>query len=145
VLFGIKFSKSPNANPIVHINKAKPKIETEASFEMKLNQHLEHYHVNKEYITSDFTMAFIAKNLEVPEYILNNYFKNELKVKFTDFRNELRIKDFCATINKEDLQRYTANAIANKYGFSHIKSLRKAFDACQPESYEAFHSKLMTN
>ena len=145
VLFGIKFSKSTNANSIVHINKAKPKIETEASFEMKLNQHLEHYHVNKEYITSDFTMAFIAKNLEVPEYILNNYFKNELKVKFTDFRNELRIKYYCESINKEDLKRYTANAIANKYGFSNIKSLKKAFDTCQPESYEAFHSKLMNN
>jgi AraC-like DNA-binding protein len=145
VLFGIKFSKSPNANSIVHINKAKPKIETEANLEMKFNRNLEQYQVNKEYATSDFTMAFIAKDLEIPEYILNNYFKNELKVKFTDFRNELRIKYFFETINKEDLIRYTANAIANKYGFSNIKSLKKAFDACQPESYEAFHSKLMNN
>jgi AraC-like DNA-binding protein len=145
VLFGIKFSKSPNANSIVHINKAKPKIETEATFEMKFNRNLEQYHVNKEYATSDFTMAFIAKDLEIPEYILNNYFKNELKVKFTDFRNELRIKYFFETINKVDLIRYTANAIANKYGFSNIKSLKKAFDTCQPESYEAFHSKLMNN
>ncbi|NQW75753.1 MAG: hypothetical protein HQ448_03050, partial [Cytophagales bacterium] len=145
VLFGIKFSKSPNANAIVLINKAKPNIETEASFEMKFNQHLEQYHVNKEYITSDFTISFIAKDLEVPEYILNNYFKNELKVKFTDFRNELRIKYYCESTNKEDLKRYTANAIANKYGFSNIKSLKKAFDTCQAESYEAFHSKLMNN
>jgi len=145
VLFGIKFSKSPNANSIVHINKAKPQIALETSFEIRFNQHLEQYHVNKAYITSDFTMAFIASDLEVPEYILNNYFKNDLKVKFTDFRNEFRIKYFCETINKEDLKRYTANAIANKYGFSHIKSLKKAFDACQPESYEAFHSKLTSN
>jgi AraC-like DNA-binding protein len=145
VLFGIKFSKSPNAIPIVHINKAKPKIEMEASFEMKLNQYLEQYHVNKAYITSDFTMAFIAKDLEVPEYVLNNYFKNELKVKFTEFRNELRIKYYCESINNEDLIRYKAHAIANKYGFSNIKSLKKAFDTCQPESYEAFHSKLMNN
>jgi AraC-like DNA-binding protein len=145
VLFGIKFSKSPNGNPIVHINKTKPIIALETSFEMKFNQKMEQYQVNKAYNTFDFTIAFIAKDLEVPEYILNDYFKNRLKVKFIDFRNEYRIKDFCATINKEDLQRYTANAIANKYGFSHIKSLRKAFDACQPESYEAFHSKLMTN
>jgi AraC-like DNA-binding protein len=145
VLFGIKFSKSPNANSIVHINKAKPKIETEATFEMKFNRNLEQYHVNKKYATSDFTMVFIARDLEVPEYILNNYFKKELKVKFTDFRNELRIKYFFETINKEDLIRYTANAIANKYGFRNTKSLKKEFDACQPESYEAFHSKLMNN
>ena len=145
VLFGIKFSKSPNGNPIVHINKTKPIIALETSFEMKFNQKMEQYQVNKAYNTSDFTIAFIAKDLEVPEYILNDYFKNQLKVKFIDFRNEYRIKDFCATINKEDLQRYTGNAIANKYGFSHTKSLKKAFDACQPESYEAFHSKLMNN
>jgi AraC-like DNA-binding protein len=145
VLFGIKFSKSPNANSIVHIKKAKPPIILDTYFEIRFNQHLEQYKVNKEYITSDFTMAFLAKDLEVPEYVLNNYFKNELKVKFTVFRNELRIKYFCETINKEDLKRYTANAIANKYGFSNIKSLKKAFDACQPVSYEAFHSKLMSN
>jgi AraC-like DNA-binding protein len=106
---------------------------------------MEQYQVNKAYNTSDFTIAFIANDLEIPEYILNDYFKNQLKVKFIDFRNELRIKYFCETINKEDLKRYTANAIANKYGFSHIKSLKKAFDACQPESYEAFHSKLTSN
>lgn len=145
VLFGIKFSKSPNANPIVHINKAKSIIALDTSFEMKFNQKMEQYQVNKAFNTSDFTIAFIAKDLEVPEYILNNYFKNKLKVKFTDFRNEYRIKDFCETINKEDLQRYTANAIANKFGFSHINSLKKAFDACQSESYEAFQSKLMNN
>jgi AraC-like DNA-binding protein len=145
VLFGIKFSKSPNGNLIVHINKTKPIIALETSFEMKFNQKIEQYQVNKAYNTSDFTMAFIAKDLEVPEYVLNYYFKNELIIKFTDFRNELRIKYYCESINKEDLKRYTANAIANKYGFSHIKSLKKAFDACQPESYEAFHSKLMNN
>ena len=145
VLFGIKFSKSPNGNPIVHINKTKPIIALETSFEMKFNQKMEQYQVNKAYNTFDFTIAFIAKDLEVPEYILNDYFKNQLKVKFIDFRNEYRIKDFCATINKEDLKRYTAHAIANKYGFSHTKSLKKAFDTCQPESYEAFHSKLMNN
>ena len=145
VLFGIKFSKSPNANPIVHINKAKSIIALDTSFEMKFNQKMEQYQVNKAYNTSDFTIAFIANDLEVPEYILNDYFKNQLKVKFTDFRNEYRIKDFCETITKEDFQRYTANAIANKFGFSHIKSLKKAFDACQPDSYEAFQSKLMNN
>ena len=145
VLFGIKFSKSPNANPIIHINKAKPIIALDTSFEIKFNQKMEQYQVNKAYNTSDFTIAFIANDLEIPEYILNDYFKNQLKVKFIDFRNELRIKYFCETINKEDLKRYTANAIANKYGFSHIKSLKKAFDACQPESYEAFHSKLTSN
>lgn len=145
VLFGIKFSKSSNANPIVHINKVKPIIALDTSFEMKFNQKMEQYQVNKSYNTSDFNMAFIANDLKVPEYILNNYFKNQLKVKFTDFRNKYRIKDFCETITKEDLQRYTANAIANKFGFSNIKSLKKAFDACQPESYEAFQSKLMSN
>jgi len=145
VLFGIKFSKSPNANPIVHINKAKTIITLETSFEMKFDQKMEQYHVSKEYNSSDFTIAFIANDLEVAEYILIDYFKNHLKVKFTDFKNELRIKDFCETINKEDLKRYTANAIANKYGFSNIKSLKKAFDACQPESYEAFYSKLTSN
>lgn len=145
VLFGIKFSKSPNAKPIVLINKAKSIIALDTSFEMKFNQKMEQYQVNKAYNTSDFTIAIIAKDLEVPEYILNDYFKNQLKVKFTDFRNEYRIKDFCETITKEDFQRYTANAIANKFGFSHIKSLKKAFDACQPESYEAFLSKIMSN
>lgn len=145
VLFGIKFSKSPNTNPIIHINKAKPIIALDTSFEIKFNQKMEQYHINKAYNTSDFTMAFIVKDLEVPEYILKDYFKNQLKVKFTDFRNEYRIKDFCETITKEDFQRYTANAIANKFGFSHIKSLKKAFDACQSESYEAFQSKLMNN
>lgn len=145
VLFGIKFSKSPNANPIIHINKAKPIIALDTSFEMKFNQKMEQYQVKKAYNTSDFTIAFIANDLEVAEYILIDYFKNYLKVKFTDFRNELRIKDFCETINKEDFQRYTANAIANKFGFSHINSLKKVFDTCQSESYEAFHSKLMNN
>lgn len=41
VLFGIKFSKSPNANPIVHINKVKPIIALDTSFEMKFNQKME--------------------------------------------------------------------------------------------------------
>ena len=145
VLFGIKFSKSPNAKPIVHINKVKPIIALDTSFEMKFNQKMEQYQVNKAYNSSDFTIAFIAKDLEIPEYILNDYFKNQLKIKFINFRNEYRIKDFCETITKEDFQRYTANAIANKFGFSDIKSLKKAFDACQPESYEAFQSKLMSN
>jgi len=145
VLFGIKFSKSHNGNPIIHINKVKPPIALEPSFKKEFNQKLEQYHVNKDYTSADFTMAFIAKDLEMPEYVLNAYFKNELKVKFTDFRNELRIKYYCESINKEDLKRYTANAIANIYGFSNIKSLKKAFDTCQPESYEAFHSKLMNN
>ena len=145
VLFGIKFSKSTNGNPIVHINKAKPIIALDPSFEMKFYQKMEQYQVNKAYNTSDFTIAFIAKDLEIPEYILNDYFKNQLKIKFINFRNEYRIKDFCETITKEDFQRYTANAIANKFGFSDIKSLKKAFDACQPESYEAFQSKLMSN
>lgn len=145
MLFGIKFSKSPSGNRIVHIKKVKPIIALDTSFEIKFNKKMEQYQVNKAYNTSDFNLAFIANDLEVPEYILNDYFKNHLKVKFTDFRNEIRIKDFYETINKKDFQRYTANAIANKYGFSHINSLKKAFNVYQSESYEAFQSKLMNN
>jgi hypothetical protein len=145
VLFGIKFSKSPHNRPLVHINKTKSIFALESDFGMKFNQKIEQYHVNKEYISPKFSLAYMANDLDVPEYILNDYFKNQLKVKFSDFRNELKIKYFCETINKEDFKRYTANAIANKYGFSHIKSLKKAFDTCRTESYETFHSKLMNN
>jgi AraC-like DNA-binding protein len=145
VLFGIKFSKSPKTKPINHFNQAKPTIEIESDFESKFNKKLEQYRLNKEYLASNFSMENMAKDLEIPEYILKNYFKNHLKVKFKDFRNELRIEHFCETIDKEDLKRYTANALAQKFGFSDMKSLKKAFDVCQPESYETFYLKLMSH
>jgi AraC-like DNA-binding protein len=144
VLFGIKFSKSPKTKPINHFNQAKPPIVIESDFESKFNQRLEQYRLSKEYLAPDFTMETMAKDLEIPEYIFKNYFKDHLKVKFKDLRNELRIGHFCETVGKEDLKRYTANALAQKFGFSDMKSLKKAFDMCQPESYETFHSKLMS-
>jgi hypothetical protein len=144
IIFGIKFSKSTNSLNFVHINKSKNEVKFTSSIESNFNQKIDQYRISKEFLKSEFNTAFIAKNLEIPEYIINNYFKTELKIKFIDFRNELRIAYFCETIRKEDFNLYTSNAIATKFGFSHMTSLKKAFDKCQPESFETFYSTLMS-
>jgi hypothetical protein len=143
IIFGIKFSKSNNSLNFSHINNRKSEVKFTSSFESNFNQKIDQYRISKEFVKSEFNIGLIAKDLDLPEYMVNNYFKTQLKIKFIHFRNELRIAYFCETIKKEDFNLYTSNSIAKKFGFSNITSLKKAFDTCKPESYETFYSTLI--
>jgi len=142
LIYGIKFYKSSNKNDFGVLKNKKKAIRMDDAFEVNFNNQIALYQSTLEYLNPNFGYTDLIKDLNSSKYVVDNYFKNMLKIKFIDFINELRMNHFMKSITKEDLKRFKLKEITQRFGFKNVASFKKAFQNSQIESFEKFKKNL---
>jgi hypothetical protein len=142
LIYGIKFYKSSNKNNLGVLKNKKKAIRMDDAFEVNFNNQIALYQSTLEYLNPNFGYTDLIKDLNSSKYVVDNYFKNMLKIKFIDFINELRMNHFIKSITKEDLKRFKLKEITQRFGFKNVASFKKAFQNSQIESFEEFKKNL---
>jgi AraC-like DNA-binding protein len=81
----------------------------------------------KQYLDPETTIATLAVQIKIPHHHLSYYFNTILEIKFTDWRNNLKI-EYAATLFDQGLNNYlTLEAISSQCGFSSQSTFIRAF------------------
>ena len=81
----------------------------------------------KQYIYSDANIATLAVQIKIPQHHLIYYFNTILEIKFTDWRNNLKIEYAKELLHQEVYKSITMDALALKCGFISQTTFNRAF------------------
>lgn len=81
------------------------------------------------YLEEDCTLPAMAVKTQIPMHHLSYYFNNILEIKFTDWRNELRINYAKSLLDRELSKSITIEALARNCGFASQTTFNRAFKA----------------
>lgn len=93
-----------------------------------------------EYPTRDqrFNKLNLINRLEIPEYLINQYFNKHLNISFKDWKTQTRIMDSTNLIKEGFLVTHTVEALAKEVGFQSRGRFVQAFgkyNKCPPSLY----------
>ena len=88
---------------------------------------LDNYMVTYPFILPGFNLSKIALDLQVSERILSNYFNTELKISFSEWKNNQRIDYACKLIEEGKATKLTVEGISQNVGFSSRSKFIDAF------------------
>ena len=81
----------------------------------------------KLYSNPELKIGDLAKELDVPAYILSYLFNQYLNRNYYDYINDYRIAEFKYLVNKGEHMTYTLNALIEKCGFNSRASFFRHF------------------
>jgi AraC-like DNA-binding protein len=121
-------------------NSLDPKVIIELSKEIleEIQIKLEIYLESKPTRDLKFNKIYLVKELEIPEYLINLYFKKYLNISFKNWKNEVRIRDSNSLIEDGFLISHTVDALAHEVGFLSRSRFVQAFqkiNKCPPSQY----------
>ena len=79
------------------------------------------------YLQADCSLGRLAIAIKVPLHHLSYYFNDIIKIKFTDWRNDLRIAYAINLMNSASIDNITLEAIAEQSGFTSRSTFIRAF------------------
>lgn len=88
---------------------------------------LDKYMVACPFILPGFNLSKMALDLQVSERILSNYFNTELKISFSEWKNNQRIDYACKLIEEGKATKLTVEGISQNVGFSSRSKFIDAF------------------
>lgn len=88
---------------------------------------LDKYMVACPFIFPGFNLSKMALDLQVSERILSNYFNTELKISFSEWKNNQRIDYACKLIEEGKATKLTVEGISQNVGFSSRSKFIDAF------------------
>ncbi len=88
---------------------------------------LENYLITSPFILPGFSLSKMALDLQVSERILSNYFNTELKISFSEWKNNQRIDYACKLIEEGKATKLTVEGISQNVGFSSRSKFIDAF------------------
>lgn len=88
---------------------------------------LENYMITSPFILPGFNLSKMALDLQVSERILSNYFNTELKISFSEWKNNQRIDYACKLIEEGKATKLTVEGISQNVGFSSRSKFIDAF------------------
>lgn len=88
---------------------------------------LDNYMVTYPFILPGFNLSKMALDLQVSERILSNYFNTELKISFSEWKNNQRIDYACKLIEEGKATKLTVEGISQNVGFSSRSKFIDAF------------------
>jgi AraC-like DNA-binding protein len=92
-----------------------------------INELLEQWELEEKYISPEYNLNSLSVEAKIPLHHLSYYFNSFINVKFTDWRNKLRIKYACKEIQSGKSDRLTIEALAFHCGFSAQFTFIRAF------------------
>ncbi|MDP4201657.1 MAG: helix-turn-helix domain-containing protein [Bacteroidota bacterium] len=81
----------------------------------------------KEYCNLDLSRSKLSNLTGIPLHHLSYYFSNILNIKFTDWRNQLRVDHAKKLISSDTMKTMTLDAIANQCGFGNRQNFIASF------------------
>ena len=88
---------------------------------------LEKYMVMSPFILPGFNLSKMALDLQLSERVLSNYFNTELKISFSEWKNNQRIDYACKMITEGKADKLTVEGISLNVGFSSRSKFIDAF------------------
>jgi AraC-like DNA-binding protein len=107
-------------------------------YEIEIESIINNWIAEKKYLEVNASLISISSHTNIPVHHLSYYFNSILKVKYTDWRNTLRIEYAKAKIDSGFMKSITLEALSTESGFaSHstfIRSFKNVF-GCTPSDY----------
>ena len=127
----ILFQEQFNAKPVAlskknHSIKSDGIISNERLVEIDL-QIQEYIQDKKAYLKQGFSMTCISLDLEIPVHQLSYFFNDHLNIRFSDWKNKLRIEYVVSEINLGKHESFTLESLASSSGFASRANFNKAF------------------
>lgn len=94
---------------------------------LTIEQAIAAYIEAKPYVDKKFNVSIMAVGLNIPSHHLSYYFSNVLCLKFTDWRNRLRVQYASELLKEGLLETLTLHVIASKSGFSNQTTFIEEF------------------
>jgi AraC-like DNA-binding protein len=88
---------------------------------------LERYMVMTPFILPGFNLSKMTLDLQLSERVLSNYFNTELKISFSEWKNNQRIDYACKMITEGKADKLTVEGISQNVGFSSRSKFIDAF------------------
>jgi AraC-like DNA-binding protein len=123
------FSDSTKTEESEIANELKLKFTQLFSPEYLLNMKelLEQWELEEKYINPDFNLNSLSVEAKIPLHHLSYYFNSFINVKFTDWRNKLRINYACKEMETGKSNDITIEALAANCGFSSQSTFIRSF------------------
>jgi AraC-like DNA-binding protein len=107
-------------------------------YEIEIESVIHNWIAEKKYLEVNASLISISSHTNIPVHHLSYYFNSMLKVKYTDWRNTLRIEYAKAKIDSGSNKTITLEALSLESGFSSqstfIRSFKNVF-GCTPSDY----------
>jgi AraC-like DNA-binding protein len=112
--------------------KEKPKSESteyltsekESQIQNQLNLVLKQ---EKKHLKKGYTINELAKDVQIPAYLLTQYINRKLETNFSDLINQERIEECCQLMESGEYKHLTLEGLADKCGFNNRNSFSVAF------------------
>ncbi|RIW12403.1 AraC family transcriptional regulator [Algoriphagus lacus] len=99
-------------------------LEKELQIQEQLNQVL---FLKKKHLQKGYTINELAKDSQVPAYLLTVFINRKLQTNFSDLINQQRIEECCQMMNSGKYKHLTLEGMADLCGFSNRNSFSGAF------------------
>jgi len=105
-----------------------------------------HQTINKEkvYLNKGYSLADLAKDTEVPSYLLTIYINKYLNCSFSDLINKARVEESIKMIENGYLERKTFEGIADSCGFNNRNSFINSFKKFKRMTPSQYKNKMET-
>ena len=154
ILYGLTITKLGmnhthiHTNPLQNSNEINiPFIENKTTsvtaffsneYEVELEEAIHNWIEEKKYLDANASLVSLSTYTNIPVHHLSYYFNSMLKVKYTDWRNTLRIEYAKSKIDSGSNKSITLEALSLESGFSSqstfIRSFKNVFN-CTPSDY----------
>ena len=116
----------------IHTQMEKPKQAVADNLspekEIQIQQHLTNaLHREKRHLQKGYTINDLAKDTQIPAYLLTQYINRKLESSFSDLINQQRIEECCQMMESGQFKHLTLEGMADLCGFSNRNSFSEAF------------------
>ena len=131
-------NSNESANPIIENKLAPLSAFFSNEYELEIESVIHNWIAEKKYLEVNASLVTFSNYTNIPVHHLSYYFNSMLKVKYTDWRNALRIEYAKAQIDSGLNKSITLEALSLESGFSSqstfIRSFKNVF-GCTPSDY----------
>lgn len=131
-------NSNESANPIIENKLAPLSAFFSNEYELEIESVIHNWIAEKKYLEVNASLVTFSNYTNIPVHHLSYYFNSMLKVKYTDWRNALRIEYAKAQIDSGSNKSITLEALSLESGFSSqstfIRSFKNVF-GCTPSDY----------
>ena len=131
-------NSNESANPIIENKLATLSAFFSNEYELEIESVIHNWIAEKKYLEVNASLVTFSNYTNIPVHHLSYYFNSMLKVKYTDWRNALRIEYAKAQIDSGLNKSITLEALSLESGFSSQSTFIRSFKnviGCTPRDY----------
>ena len=98
----------------------------------------------KKHLTAQDSLDALSTAINIPNHHLSYYFNQTLQVKFTDWKNKLKIEHACTEIQNGALKKQTVEALALDCGFNSKPTFNRIFKKETGQTPSEYAEKYMS-